>query len=204
MRVIHIIPSAFNYFDDIRALAFELMEGLNGLGLENEAVAVQYGTTTKKTEAAVGHAAPSRRYIGTENFAETLRDLQNYDIVHLHCPGLGALGKICAWKKNNPGVPLVASYYRGVPLADFFSLFMILYNNFYLPRIFRSAEAITCFSGEIFRASRASGYLKNAGKLTVLGGLDSFALTKKTDEVKLTDKQGVIEKLALLYESLKN
>ena len=59
MRVIHIIPSAFEYFDDIRSQAFRLLDGLNKLGVETEAFTLQYGSTNKAQKASIKEAAPS-------------------------------------------------------------------------------------------------------------------------------------------------
>lgn len=48
MRVVHIIPSAFDYFDDIRSSAFALIAAEGKQGVESEALTIQYGTVTAK------------------------------------------------------------------------------------------------------------------------------------------------------------
>lgn len=146
MRVIHIIPSAFEYFDDIRSQAFKLLDGLHKLGVENEAFTLQYGSTNKAEKASIKAASPSvHNYIGNFDIDSAINNFADFDVVHLHCPFFGAAGKILRWKKLNPNVPLVATFYRQVRVVDLMSLFIKLYNAYYLPKIDRVVEAVDRF-----------------------------------------------------------
>ena len=149
MKVIHIIPSAFNYFDDIRSLVFSLLEGLHKLGVESEAFTLQYGSTDKAQKASIKEASPSvHNYIGNFNINSAIDNFSNFDIVHLHCPFFGAAGKILRWKKLNPEIPLVVTYYREVRIEDLMSLFIRFYNAYYLPKFYKLADAVERFKVE--------------------------------------------------------
>ena len=149
MRVIHVIPSAFDYFDDIRSQAFKLLDGLHKLGVETEAFTLQYGATNKAEKASIKSASPSvHNYLGNFDIDSAIDNFADFDIVHLHCPFFGAAGKILRWKKLNPGIPLVVTYYRDVRVQDLMSLFIKLYNVYYLPKIFKLADAVDWFKAE--------------------------------------------------------
>ena len=160
MRVIHIIPSAFDYFNDIRAQAFALLEELHKLGVENEAVTLQYGATGKTLKESVRQSAPSvHSYLGDFNMDSVIKSFADFDIVHLHCPFFGGAGKILRWKKLNPNIPLVITYHRAVRILDVVSLFMKLYNAYYLPKFFKLADSASQFNPEESQQSIAADTL---------------------------------------------
>lgn len=149
MRVIHVIPSAFEYFDDIRSVAFKLTDELHKLGVENEAFTLQYGQPSRATKASVRESSPSvHNYVGNFDIDSAIKSFSDFDIVHLHCPFFGAAGKILKWKKLNSGIPLVAFYYRDARIDDLMSLFIRFYNMYYLPKIFKAADAARKFDAE--------------------------------------------------------
>ncbi len=142
MRVFHIIPAAFNYFDDIQDAAFKLIDELNDLGIEVDATTIQYGTVKKSAERHIQKIAPSREYVGNMSVAEAIERSADYDIIHVHCPLFGVAGKILNIKHRFPHKPLVVTYYRGVHWQDFFSGLIKLYNYYYLPRLTKQADAV--------------------------------------------------------------
>ncbi len=205
MRVFHIIPSAFDYFDDIRGAAFSLVDGINELGLEAEPITLQYGPPSREARASVQEATPSLKleYAKEEKFAAVEDEFQEYDIVHLHCPFFAAAPRLIKWKKSNMGHPLVVTYYRDVPFTDLFSLLIRWYNNYYLPKLFFLADAVTCFSWEDFKKSLGRKYLADKAKLTALGGSpENVHLTEGKNLVRLMNKKEAIANLANLYERL--
>ncbi len=149
MRVIHVIPSAFEYFDDIRSQAFKLLEELHKLGVETEAFTLQYGSPNKAEKRSVKEAAPSvHNHIGDFDISNAINSFSDFDVVHLHCPFFGAAGKILNWKKHNPNTPLVVTFYRQVHIVDLMSLFIRFYNMYYLPKFFKLADAVSQFNAE--------------------------------------------------------
>lgn len=153
MKVLHIIPSAFDYFNDIRATAFSLVGKLPGFGIEADAFTLQYGSASREERGEVAAKAPTQHFLGLTSVAELIVALNDYDLVHMHCPFLGAAGKIITWKREHPKIPLVATFHRRVITPDFFSLGIVWYNRYYLPRLFAVADAITTPEIEIFQKS---------------------------------------------------
>lgn len=175
MKVLHIIPSAFEYFDDIRAEAFALLRELDKLGLPTDAFTLQYGGTARevktsvgeitKTEISAGKSEPTHRYGGLQSVSGMMSNWDDYDIIHLHCPFLGAARKILDWKAAHPDTSLLVTYYRPVAVNDLISLFIRWYNNYYLPKIFIAATAIICFDLVGLIRTAAGRQLKNTDKL---------------------------------------
>ena len=144
MKVIHIIPSAFNYFSDIRARVFTLIEELQKFDLVCDAITVQYGTAIKKdVQEEIQEVAPSRDKSRLVNVPGTLASLADYDVVHIHCPILGELQDIIRWKREHPDTTMVVTYYRSIPRSDLFSWVVIWYNAYYLPKLFGLADVVT-------------------------------------------------------------
>ncbi len=154
MKIIHIVPAAFNYFDDIKHSAFGIIEKLADYGIESKIITLQYGVATKQEKGEISGPsgpAPSYKYHGLQSLSQAFQTLSEYDIIHLHCPFLGAAGKIISWQKKFPNLPVIITYYREVKLEDFLSVFISLYNTYYLPKIFSQAKVITCFSEQKFK-----------------------------------------------------
>lgn len=142
MRIIHLIPAAFEYFDDIRDAAFRLAEEERQLGLEVDAFAIQYGSVTQKFSAEVKEQSPSSEYQETVGEVDVIDLLDQYDVVHLHFPMLGVLGRLIKWKKMHPAIPLVVTHHRNVVQTDLFSLFIVWYTMWYRGRLFRLADEV--------------------------------------------------------------
>lgn len=198
MRVIHIIPSAFEYFGDIRSQAFKLLDGLNKIGVDTEAFTLQYGAPSKAFKDSVKADSPSvHDFKGNVGIDELIENLDEFDIVHLHCPFLGAARKIINWKKLNPDFPLVVTYYRDVRFDDLFSLFIKLYNFYFLRKIFALSSIVICRNFEEFQNSSGVGYMNNKSKLAVL---DEMELDKETGG--LDTVEAVAVKTLVVYNSL--
>lgn len=142
MKVIHIIPGAFDYFNDIRSEAMELVDSQRELGIDAEAFVLQYSSVGNKQKKDVKHKTPNLEFVEMLNSTLFIESLSNYDVIHLHCPFLGLANKIIAHKKLNLEQPLVITYYRKVLTIDMFSFFIMCYNKYYLPKIFKLADAI--------------------------------------------------------------
>jgi hypothetical protein len=126
-----------------------------------------------------------------------------FDAVHLHCPFLGAAGRIVAWKLSHAGTPLVVTCYRKVILNDLFSLFIDLYNHFYLPRIFTLADYLTCINSGVLPKKWNRG--KWQGRFHSLLDRGAAApLTASADKVQLTapECEEIAARILLIYKNL--
>ncbi|MFH1789709.1 MAG: glycosyltransferase [bacterium] len=210
MKIKYITPAAFNYFDDIKRNCFNLANKLVKLGLEVDVSTLQYGAISKKqAKKPAGESIDktSLNFQGIMPLQHGMAQLSDYDIIHLHTPFLGAGRSILNFKKHNPGIPMLVTYYRPVEINDLLSFFIKLYNDYYLRKIFSSADLIACFArtaGRVF-----SNYDKNK-IVDISAPADDdehlkmkVVLTNMKNELKLIDKQIdyiSIDKLLYIYE----
>lgn len=205
MRVVHIIPTAFTYFDDISQAAFSLVENLSYFNVEAEAFTLHYGTVTRIEVAKVRMVAPSRQFKELSPLDTLFDSLGQYDVVHLHCPFLGAAKKILTWKKAHPQVPFLATFYHSLVTPDFFSLGIKWYTLYYLPKIFAAADLVACPDLALFQSSYGRHFLQENGKLVLVDGTSVFLnkdLTLPHNEVQLSMEEIVALKYSLVYNKL--
>jgi hypothetical protein len=146
LQVLHIIPAAFGYFDDIKDYAFGLVGEMNKYkDISANVFTLQYGPPTHSEKEEVDEVAPGQEYAGSAPVGEIIDDFSLYDIVHLHAPFLGAAKRILQWKKDFPEIPLVITLYRDVPSVDLIAWGIKWYNNYYLPKLFKQADLVTVF-----------------------------------------------------------
>lgn len=205
MKVIHIIPSAFDYFNDVRELSMRLVETERGLGVNSEAYTLQYGPVTSKQKGEMRDKAPSIGFISMNSSSALINDLGNYDIVHLHTPFLGMAGSILKWKKNHLAKPLVVTYWRDVGINDAMSAFIAIYNRIYLPHFFRFSDALIFYGKGAEKRSAAGNRMAKTIKHYYMEELvnverehANIHLTMSSNELKLSE--GDIE--ARVYMSI--
>lgn len=153
MKILHIIPSAFDYFTDIKKAAFKIVEKLSQTEIEIEVITLQYDQPSKKARAEISGdeekqisgVAPSYDYSGQISLKKSLDSLPDFDLIHLHVPFLGGARSIIQDLKKENMPPLLISYYRPILLVDFFSLLIKWYNQYYLSRLFSLAKIVTYF-----------------------------------------------------------
>ena len=198
MKVVHVIPAAFDYFDDIRAEAFSLMDNLETLGVTAEAFTVEFGRKTPSAiERGVDTLLPStsRTFEGLVKTANALEAFASADIIHAHCPLLGMAGKIVHWKRAHSKQPLLVTYHRPVATPDFFSLLIVGYNEYYVPQLFALADAVAAPS--LDKVPRRI-LKKSGGSIFEIDGSPQFCdedLVENEEQAPLT----VAERLALKY-----
>jgi hypothetical protein len=146
MRVVHVVPSAFEYFEDIRVAAFNIVEELDRQGIDSEIITLQYGNPSRSTREVAERQEMKRSYKGTLPIPELLESLKQCDIIHFHTPILGFLGKFITWQKTHLDAKVVVSYYRPIAYTDVLSWFIAWYNRHYLPRLAAKAKAIVYFT----------------------------------------------------------
>lgn len=194
IKVLHIVPSAFDYFEKIRKEAFLLVDSLNELGFDNYVFTLQYQAVNKRLEKKV--QGETRGKMGFEkiyNIGEVKDKMDEADIIHLHVPFLGMGKKILEYKKNNPQKKFIVTVHSGLPYIDFFTIIIWLYNGWYLSKIFAIADFVAVENEEIFKKSGGFSKLKDEKKLVLINNFINFikdnnpTLTEKFDELKKND-----------------
>ena len=212
MRVFHIIPSAFEYFKDIKEEAFALVEEIEkiekaGSKVESSISTLQYSGPTKAEIKTLRTIVPEKEYYGEYAPVDLVDQFVDYDIIHLHAPFLGGGGLIRKWKEAYPTQPFVITYYRDVLLPDLFAYAIKWYNGYYLPKLFSLADVVTCFNLEDFQKSRGAKYMRDPNKVISLAGEHVpgwVPLTGTTDKVKLEQRKIASSLLFQIYNSLLN
>jgi hypothetical protein len=202
MRIAHLIPTSFNYFDDIKKEAFALIEAENERGIEVEAFTLQYGTPgLPKEQSEVASAAPSRKFGGTAPWPKLLDELASFDVVHVHCPFFGALPRLVAWKRSNINVPLVITIYRAPIITDLFSHLAKWYNNWYLPQLAACADLVAVASYEHL-SKRLIANIKMLVTVDYSGTFGELPVSHATDGTALAATERLAVKYQLIYTQL--
>lgn len=204
MRVLHIIPSTFHYFDDIRSAAFSVVSNLETLGVEVGVFTLQYGGEggALSAQGAVETAAPGRRYGGTLSMDDALATFSEYDVVHVHAPFLGAAGKIIAAQQAS-GVPLVLTIYRPVLTPDFLSLAIKLYSWYFLPKLCTVAEVITVLSAPAIATHLPTVFSRFQEKILEVDDSQNF-VDPEVEQTLANPDLSSEERLAIKYQMVYN
>ena len=224
MRVVHIIPATFNYFDNIKEFAFSILEKQNSFGIEADAVTLQYSKHDIKKDRAIlkekkdialqkllaGEIKidyPKYNYKGSNTLSVAFEKLSDYDLVHLHAPWFGAGEDILKWRRLNPEQPFIVSYYYDFKISDILGIMIKIYGYYYLPKILNLANVITCFDLDKFAKMSAFPMVKRKEMILPLVdyGVLKNPLTSNKFSVKLfTDDElnQISERLINVYQLL--
>jgi len=199
-----------------------MIEKLSDFGIENEVITLQYHTPNepvknKRTDEDIDKKIESKDFSvakdhslsfnGYEQTVDSFSNLDEFDIVHLHAPFLGAGWQISQFKKKHPKIPLLISYYREVRNVDFFCLLISIYNWFYLRIIIKKADAVLFFSKKRYGFE----YISRSKAIDMAIGNDNpkdetgRPLTETVYKVKLDGKEPcdmAMEKLVYIYNYL--
>lgn len=224
MRVVHIIPATFNYFDNIKEFAFDILEKQNSLGIEADAITLQYSKHDIKKDRAVlkqkkdtalqkllaGEIKidyPKYNYKGSNTLSVAFENLSDYDLVHLHAPWFGAGEDILNWRRLNPKQPFIVSYYYDFKISDILGIMIKLYGYYYLPKILNTADVVSCIDLDKF--AKMSAFSAVDRKDTILPLVDygvlKNPLTAKNFSVKLfndDERYQIARRLINVYQLL--
>lgn len=157
MKVLHVIPAAFHYYDDIQTEAFKLVDAESQMGVEAVAYTIEYQLPVKNTPLtekekkkdeplapipAIFQRRALPQYKGRVKQEEIESDIESFDIIHVHVPIFGAIGKVLEWKKRFPKLRIFVSVHRKSIKNDFFTVLFALYNKIMLPKVFAKTECI--------------------------------------------------------------
>ena len=173
MRIAHIVCSYPPYFGGMGNVVFQLAEEQGRQGhqvtvltpghYETKEIAAQDAPTQKKHAPAlqeqmhtVKRLAPSASYGNAARLPQITKELDGYDIVHLHYPFFGTANMVRRFKKKNPHTPLVVTYHMDTRATGWKGLVFALYNKFWMPRILKSADALIGSSLDYIQHSQAA------------------------------------------------
>lgn len=98
---------------------------------------------------------PSIKYGNAARISEVRRELETFDLVHLHYPFFGTANLVRQWKNRNPFTPLVITYHMDTRGPGWKGLIFKVYNKFWMPKILKSADLLIGSSDEYIESSDA-------------------------------------------------
>lgn len=210
MRVLHILPSAFDYYNDLKLKIFSQIESERLLGIQSEAYTIQFGNVSKKEKNFISKNISTLSYNGLYDSKFIFSELDKYDIVHLHLPMFGFLKKLVDWKKNKPDNVLVVSVWIPPKLSDLFSYFVYIYSGIFDSKILALANAILCEDQSRFIQISTGCKLKKDCRIYNLSDLlkdliDSHIhLTNNINSLKLNEADRIALANEFVYNNLYN
>jgi len=192
MRVLHIIPSAFDYFDGIRFESFKILEMENKFGIDTDAITLEYGSSPKSSVSSTTKSFPRQKFLGRDTIDRNVKEWDQYDVVNLHCPFFGGAKKILDWAGSNDK-NLVLTYHCDFVSSDIIGWFIKIYNYFYLPKLAKKSKLISLFSSRYYDSKIGIKIFKNCENIAVLGLGKNF---------KDIHSKEVVEDLVMVYNSI--
>lgn len=216
MRIAHIVCTYPPYYGGMGNVVFQTISHLSDLGHDVEVITPLYYTEEKKFEERredidVGEhiekqeemqdygrrLKPSLQYGNAARLSKIGKELDEFDLVHLHYPFFGTANLVRKWKLKNPNKPLVITYHMDTRAPGWKGLIFKYYSKFWMPKILDSAEAIFVSSFDYIESSDAAKiFRQNKDKWHELPfgvDLERFAPRKKSED--LFEKIGLSNEL---------
>lgn len=198
MKIAHIVCTYPPYTGGMGNVAFEMASGLADLGYDVEVFTPDYGLIEKIEEKEDIKDYASRlktpfKYGNAAYLPNLKKELDRFDIIHLHYPFFGTAGLVKKWKEKNPHKKLFITYHMD-NRADGLKGFIFLLNaKFWLEKIIKVADKIQVSSFDYLKSSDAGKYFpKYQEKFFELAlGVDTekFKIRKKSE--LLLEKHGL-------------
>ncbi|OGH69553.1 MAG: hypothetical protein A3C90_00360 [Candidatus Magasanikbacteria bacterium RIFCSPHIGHO2_02_FULL_51_14] len=172
MKIAHIVSTYPPYYGGMGNVVFQTASALTERG--HEVVVYAPGVYEEKEikPAAVApekvHAPeltqradyarrlrPTLQYGNAARMPQVARELDAFDIVHLHYPFFGTAGIVRRWKMKNPANPLVITYHMDTRGPGLKGLIFDYYGKYWMPKILRSADALIASSFDYLGVSDA-------------------------------------------------
>ncbi len=206
MKIAHIVCTYPPYYGGMGNVVFQTISHLSDLGHDVEVITPLYYHEEKKFEERredieVGEhiekqeemqdygrrLKPSIQYGNAARLPQIGRELDGFDLVHLHYPFFGTANLVRKWKLKNPDKPLVITYHMDTRGPGWKGLIFKYYSKFWMPKILNSADAIMVSSFDYIESSDAVAvYRANPEKWHELPfgvDLDRFAPREKPKDL---------------------
>jgi len=175
MRIAHIVCTYPPYYGGMGNVVFQTVSHLSDLGHEVEVITPLYyheeeKFSERREDIDIGEhidkqeemqdlgrrLKPSIQYGNAARLSKIGKELDEFDLVHLHYPFFGTANLVRKWKLKNPNKPLVITYHMDTRAPGWKGLIFKCYAKFWLPRILNSADAIFVSSFDYAENSDAS------------------------------------------------
>ncbi len=166
MKIAHIVSTYPPYYGGMGNVAFEMASRLAARGHTIEVFTPEYRRDNATSEE-------NKTFAEREDFATRLetpikygnaaylpalaRELDHFDLVHLHYPFFGSASLVAQWKKRNQKKPLVVTYHMDTRGTGVKGIFFKLYAALRMPAILKSADLLITSSFDYIEHSDACG-----------------------------------------------
>ena len=175
MKIAHIVCTYPPYYGGMGNVVFQTVSHLFDLGHEIEVITPLYYHEEKKFEEGREdmdvdehinkqeemkdygrRLKPSIQYGNAARLSKIGKELDEFDLVHLHYPFFGTANLVRKWKLKNPNKPFVITYHMDTRSPGWKGLIFKYYSKFWMPKILDSADAILVSSFDYAESSDAS------------------------------------------------
>jgi glycosyltransferase involved in cell wall biosynthesis len=217
MKIAHIVCSYPPYYGGMGNVVFQTASELSKLGhtvevltpgvFESKEIRPQKAphakTHTPKLNTQIDFATrlkPSLSYGNAARLPGISKELDRFDIVHLHYPFFGTANLVRKWKIKNPKKPLVITYHMDVRSPGWKGLIFKYYSKYWMPKILGSADAIIASSFDYIASSDAASlYTKKKEKWVALPfGVDTDRFTIREKPANILNKLNIQEDIPTL------
>lgn len=165
MKIAHLVSTFRPYHGGMGNVAYEMAKNLAARGHEVSVFTPAYNSEWPKTEQLDGFTVrrlePVFRY-GNAAYLPNLSELQDYDVIHLHHPFLGA-HKVLKLKK-----PLFVTYHMDLYGTGYKRPIFAIHEKWFLPRLFKKAAGIIYNSQDYFNFSKSKKLVKDISQISFL------------------------------------
>lgn len=178
MRIAHIVCTYPPYYGGMGNVAYQTVSELAKLGHYVEVFTPQFfdanfvetkEPTDKLTESIQNQkkeednlnvvARRLKPLVQKGNAAyipQVKKELDNFDLVHLHYPFYGVANMVRKWKLKNPQIPLVITYHMDNRSPGWLGLYFKYYSAFWMLKILSSADLLLGSSFDYIKNSQAA------------------------------------------------
>lgn len=176
MKVAHIVCTFPPYYGGMGNVAFEIASGLMRLGHEVMVYTPEYGENESfEKEEMVKRLKPRLYYGNAASMPQLKKELEDFDIVHLHYPFFGTANIVRKWKLRNLHKKMVITYHMDTRAPSWKGLVFALYAKFWMPKVLGAADALIATSFDYIESSDARKIFQTQKKkwLEIPLGVDS-------------------------------
>ncbi|PIZ95054.1 MAG: hypothetical protein COX81_02020 [Candidatus Magasanikbacteria bacterium CG_4_10_14_0_2_um_filter_37_12] len=166
MRIAHVVCSYPPYYGGMGNVVLQTVSELARRGHDVEVITPTFQEKLPQTESdyepeiqeQIEYAKflkPSIQYGKAARLPQVNKELDNFDLVHLHYPFFGTANLVRKWKLRNPDKPLVITYHMDTRSPGWKGLIFKYYSKYWMPKILNSADLIIASSFDYIEHSGA-------------------------------------------------
>ncbi len=167
MRIAHIVCSYPPYYGGMGNVVLQTISELAKRGHEVEVLTPTFQEKLPQKESdyepeiqeQIEYAKflkPSFQYGKAARLPQVRKELDRFDLVHLHYPFFGTANLVRKWKLRNPDKPLVVTYHMDTRGPGWKGLIFKYYAKYWMPKILDVADLIIASSFDYIEHSSAA------------------------------------------------